>query len=74
MRFIEQVFLTFFLRYERKIKSYNGLDLAIVGIGRTGHIGFNEPGSQLNDRTRVVILNNTTRMTFFFQISNMYRC
>ena len=34
--------------YERKIDSYGGLDLQILGIGRTGHIGFNEPGSHYN--------------------------
>ena len=33
------------LEYERKIEAMNGLDLQILGIGRTGHIGFNEPGS-----------------------------
>jgi glucosamine-6-phosphate deaminase len=48
--------------YEAKIKSFGGLNVAIVGIGRTGHIGFNEPGSQLNDRTRIVVLNQTTRV------------
>jgi glucosamine-6-phosphate deaminase len=32
-------------RYEDKIRDAGGLDLQILGIGRTGHIGFNEPGS-----------------------------
>ena len=32
-------------KYEDKIKSYNGIDLQLLGIGKTGHIGFNEPGS-----------------------------
>ena len=49
------------LEYERKISSYGGLDLQILGIGRTGHIGFNEPGSAPNSGTRLVTLNDLTR-------------
>lgn len=47
--------------YERKISSYGGLDVQILGIGRTGHIGFNEPGSAPNSGTRLVILDDLTR-------------
>ncbi|MBL7815812.1 MAG: glucosamine-6-phosphate deaminase [Saprospiraceae bacterium] len=46
--------------YEDKIKSYGGLDLQILGIGRTGHIGFNEPGSGQKSRTRMVTLDHLT--------------
>lgn len=49
------------LDYERKISSYGGLDLQILGIGRTGHIGFNEPGSAPNSGTRLVTLDDLTR-------------
>lgn len=48
-------------RYEQKISSYGGLDIQILGIGRTGHIGFNEPGSAPNSGTRLVTLNDLTR-------------
>ncbi len=47
--------------YEQKISDLGGLDLQILGIGRTGHIGFNEPGSAPNSGTRLVILNDLTR-------------
>ncbi|NLR94497.1 MULTISPECIES: glucosamine-6-phosphate deaminase [Flammeovirga] len=48
--------------YEAKIKQAGGLDLQILGIGRTGHIGFNEPGSTVNSRTRMVTLAAVTRI------------
>lgn len=47
--------------YEQKISNYGGLDVQILGIGRTGHIGFNEPGSAPNSGTRMVILDDLTR-------------
>jgi glucosamine-6-phosphate deaminase len=47
--------------YEQKINSLGGLDLQILGIGRTGHIGFNEPGSAPNSGTRLVTLDDLTR-------------
>lgn len=46
--------------YEEKIKSHGGIDLQILGIGRNGHIGFNEPGSSLSSRTRVKTLAEET--------------
>lgn len=52
---------TFCLGYERKIESLGGLDMQILGIGRTGHIGFNEPGSAPNSGTRLVTLDDLTR-------------
>jgi len=51
----------FCLQYEQKIASYGGLDIQILGIGRTGHIGFNEPGSAPNSGTRLVTLDDLTR-------------
>ena len=47
-------------QYEEKIKAFGGLDLQILGIGRTGHIGFNEPGSGIKSRTRMVTLDHLT--------------
>ncbi len=47
--------------YEKKIEMYGGLDIQLLGIGRTGHIGFNEPGSEENSITRLVRLDNITR-------------
>ncbi|MCC9138409.1 glucosamine-6-phosphate deaminase [Pontibacter silvestris] len=52
---------SFCLDYERKIEALGGLDLQILGIGRTGHIGFNEPGSAPNSGTRLVTLDELTR-------------
>lgn len=49
------------LDYERKITEVGGLDLQVLGIGRTGHIGFNEPGSAPNSGTRLVTLDDLTR-------------
>ena len=51
----------FCINYENKIKEIGGIDLQILGIGRTGHIGFNEPGSHLNSQTRAITLNHLTR-------------
>ncbi len=49
------------LRYEREIQKAGGIDLQILGIGRTGHIAFNEPGSSRHSRTRRVTLDPVTR-------------
>ncbi|HEY9184910.1 MAG TPA: glucosamine-6-phosphate deaminase [Salegentibacter sp.] len=49
------------IEYENKIGALGGLDLQILGIGRTGHIGFNEPGSAPNSGTRLVTLDDLTR-------------
>src|SRR5262245_61083045 len=48
-------------RYEQLIRRAGGIDLQILGIGRTGHIGFNEPGSTRHSRTRLVTLDPVTR-------------
>jgi glucosamine-6-phosphate deaminase len=46
--------------YERKIRSVGGIDIQILGLGRNGHIGFNEPGSSLTSRTRLKSLTQET--------------
>jgi glucosamine-6-phosphate deaminase len=48
--------------YEMKIKAAGGIDFQLLGIGRTGHIGFNEPGSHLNSGTRNIKLDHITRV------------
>ena len=48
-------------RCERKIQEYGGVDLQLLGIGRSGNIGFNEPGSSMSSNTRLVILDNISR-------------
>ncbi|WP_053976239.1 glucosamine-6-phosphate deaminase [Mangrovimonas xylaniphaga] len=47
--------------YELKIKAVGGIDFQLLGIGRTGHIGFNEPGSHYNSATRSITLDHLTR-------------
>lgn len=46
--------------YEKKIQAHGGIDIQILGIGRTGHIGFNEPGAWIDSKTRIVRLDNLT--------------
>ena len=48
--------------YEQAIKDAGGIDVQILGIGRTGHIGFNEPGSSRDSRTRLITLDKITRL------------
>tara|TARA_B110000091_G_C13803886_1_gene471576 strand:- start:480 stop:2402 length:1923 start_codon:yes stop_codon:yes gene_type:complete len=62
--------------YEMKIKAVGGLDFQLLGIGRTGHIGFNEPGSHFNSGTRIITLNHITRSdaaSSFLGIENVPR-
>lgn len=62
--------------YEDKIENLGGIDLQVLGIGRTGHIGFNEPGSHLNSGTRMVTLDHVTRVDAaadFFNQDNVPR-
>ncbi|MBK8506886.1 MAG: glucosamine-6-phosphate deaminase [Saprospiraceae bacterium] len=47
--------------YEERIEAAGGIDIQVLGIGRTGHIGFNEPGSFEGSLTRLVKLDNITR-------------
>jgi len=48
-------------KYDKKIKDFGGIDFQLLGIGRTGHIGFNEPGSSVNSVTRLVELDYITK-------------
>lgn len=48
--------------YEKQIEELGGIDMQILGIGRTGHIGFNEPGSGENSLTRLITLDQKTRL------------
>ena len=48
--------------YEDKIERLGGIDLQLLGIGRTGHIGFNEPGSGIKSKTRLIGLDKMTRI------------
>lgn len=60
--------------YEMAIRAAGGLDLQLLGIGRTGHIGFNEPGSARDTRTRLVLLDSLTRADAagdFFGLENV---
>ncbi|WP_462318747.1 glucosamine-6-phosphate deaminase [Marinilabilia sp.] len=47
-------------KYEKKIKDHGGIDIQLLGVGRSGHIGFNEPGSAINSTTRLVKLDPIT--------------
>jgi glucosamine-6-phosphate deaminase len=47
--------------YEQAIRDSGGIDIQILGIGKTGHIGFNEPGSGIESRTRLIALDTVTR-------------
>ncbi|MCS7018443.1 MAG: glucosamine-6-phosphate deaminase [Cytophagales bacterium] len=62
--------------YERKIAAAGGIDLQLLGIGRTGHIGFNEPGSSRESVTRMITLDRLTRIdaaSDFFSEENVPR-
>ena len=64
------------LSYEKDIKNHGGLDFQLLGIGRTGHVGFNEPGSHYNSGTRVITLDHITRVDAapaFFGIDDVPR-
>ncbi len=57
--------------YEKKIANAGGLDLQILGIGVNGHIGFNEPGSGIYTKTRLITLDNSTRIANAYEFGNM---
>ncbi|HUU06712.1 MAG TPA: glucosamine-6-phosphate deaminase [Patescibacteria group bacterium] len=62
--------------YEETIRAAGGIDLQVLGIGRTGHIAFNEPGSQVNSVTRIITLDSLTRKdaaSDFFGLENVPR-
>ena len=62
--------------YEEAIRAAGGIDFQLLGIGKTGHIGFNEPGSDASSRTRIVTLDTLTRRDAaadFFGVENVPR-
>tara|TARA_R110000868_G_scaffold410693_4_gene699812 strand:- start:47944 stop:49872 length:1929 start_codon:yes stop_codon:yes gene_type:complete len=62
--------------YEKKIDEHGGLDIQVLGVGRTGHIGFNEPGSSINSKTRMIALDSVTILdaaSSFFGAENVPR-
>jgi glucosamine-6-phosphate deaminase len=59
------------LEYEKKIQAAGGIDLQILGIGNNGHIGFNEPGSGIYSKTRLITLDNSTRIANAYEFANI---
>jgi len=59
------------IEYEKLIQSVGGIDLQILGIGNNGHIGFNEPGASLFSKTRLVPLDNSTRLANIYEFANI---
>lgn len=57
--------------YEHSIEEAGGIDLQLLGIGNNGHIGFNEPGSHINSRTRLIALDNSTRVANAYEFAHM---
>ena len=57
--------------YEKLIEDVGGIDLQVLGIGNNGHIGFNEPGSSIYSRTRLITLENSTRLANSYEFANI---
>jgi glucosamine-6-phosphate deaminase len=57
--------------YEKLIQDAGGIDLQILGIGNNGHIGFNEPGSGIYSKTRLINLDNSTRIANAYEFANI---
>ena len=57
--------------YEQAIEEAGGIDLQVLGIGNNGHIGFNEPGSSIYSRTRLITLENSTRLANSYEFANI---
>lgn len=57
--------------YEKRIEAAGGIDLQVLGIGNNGHIGFNEPGSSIFSNTRIVNLENGTRLANSYEFQNI---
>ncbi|HNB33924.1 MAG TPA: glucosamine-6-phosphate deaminase [Bacteroidia bacterium] len=58
-------------QYEQMIADAGGIDLQILGIGNNGHIGFNEPGSGIYSKTRLITLDNSTRIANAYEFANI---
>ena len=61
------------LQYEQMIEDAGGVDLQILGIGNNGHIGFNEPGASIFSKTRLINLENSTRVANAREFQNISR-
>src|SRR5688500_2140446 len=59
------------IEYEQMIEDAGGIDLQVLGIGNNGHIGFNEPGSSINSKTRLTVLDNSTRIANSHEFANI---
>jgi glucosamine-6-phosphate deaminase len=57
--------------YEKMIDSFGGIDFQILGIGRNGHIGFNEPGSHVSSVTRLITLDHLTRFDAAYEFGGI---
>ena len=57
--------------YEQMIEDAGGIDLQVLGIGNNGHIGFNEPGSSIFSKTRLINLDNSTRVANSREFQNI---
>jgi len=59
------------IAYEQTIEKAGGIDLQILGIGKNGHIGFNEPGSSFYSKTRVIHLDQQTRIANSYEFVDL---
>ena len=59
------------ITYEQTIEKIGGIDLQILGIGKNGHIGFNEPGSSFHSKTRVIHLDQQTRIANTYEFHDL---
>jgi glucosamine-6-phosphate deaminase len=59
------------IAYEQTIEKTGGIDLQILGIGKNGHIGFNEPGSSFHSKTRVIHLDQQTRIANTYEFHDL---
>jgi len=59
------------VEYERQLEEAGGIDLQVLGIGNNGHIGFNEPGSSIHSKTRLINLENNTRLSNAYEFANI---
>jgi glucosamine-6-phosphate deaminase len=57
--------------YEKAIENAGGIDLQVLGIGQNGHIGFNEPGSSILSKTRLINLENSTRIANAYEFQSL---
>ena len=58
-------------KYEQQIESFGGIDFQLLGIGRNGHIGFNEPGSHVSSITRMITLDHLTRFDAAYEFGGI---